>query len=73
MGSDDSRAQIHHVFRQLGGWPLPTMADSDTLHATRTKAFSAVGVRKHWKKDCNNLFSSVSNNTIKGIGLIWRF
>ncbi|NMM10535.1 MAG: hypothetical protein HHJ16_09705 [Polaromonas sp.] len=45
---------------RLGGWPLPTMADGDALHVTRTKAFSAVGVRKYWKKDCDNLFSSIS-------------
>jgi hypothetical protein len=31
----------------LVGWPLPTMADSDALHIARTKASSAVGVRRH--------------------------
>jgi hypothetical protein len=30
----------------LGGWPLPTMADGDALHVTRTKAFSAVEGQK---------------------------
>lgn len=34
----------------LGGWPLPTMADGDALHITRTKVSSAVGVvRRHSK------------------------
>jgi hypothetical protein len=36
------------------------MADGDALHVTRTKAFSAVGVRKHWKADGLSLLSSVS-------------
>jgi len=30
----------------LGGWPLPTMADSDALHATRTKVLSVVEIQK---------------------------
>jgi hypothetical protein len=46
MGSGDSRAQTHIAFKQLGGWPLPTMADGNALHVTRTKAFSAVGIQK---------------------------
>ena len=28
------------------GWPLPTMADSDVLHVTRTKALSVVEIQK---------------------------
>jgi hypothetical protein len=36
------------------------MADGDALHVTRTKAFSAVGVRKHWKADVLDLLSSAS-------------
>jgi hypothetical protein len=38
------------VFRQLGGWPLPTMADGNALHVTRTKAFSAVEIQKTLEK-----------------------
>jgi hypothetical protein len=30
----------------LGGWPLPTMADGDALHATRTKVLSVVEIQK---------------------------
>jgi hypothetical protein len=30
----------------LGGWPLPTMADSDALHVTRTKVLSVVEIQK---------------------------
>ncbi|MGH8857018.1 MAG: hypothetical protein ACREXG_03180 [Polaromonas sp.] len=39
------------------------MADSDALHVTRTKAFSAVGGRKHWKKDSSNLLSGAFQNS----------
>jgi len=27
------------------------MADGNALHVARTKAFPAVGVRKHWQED----------------------
>jgi hypothetical protein len=30
----------------LGGWPLPTMADGDALHVTRTKVLSVVEIQK---------------------------
>jgi len=36
------------------------MADSDALHIARTKGSSAVGVRKHWKKDFSSPFSAVA-------------
>jgi len=42
------------------------MADGDALHVTRTKAFSAVGVRKHWKADGLSLLSSVSTKHWSG-------
>jgi len=46
----------HHVpYIRLGGWPLPALADGCALHATRTKASSAVGVRRHSKTTWNRL------------------
>src|SRR6218665_468340 len=37
-------------FCGLGGWPLPTRADGDALHISRTKAASAVAmIRRHSK------------------------
>jgi len=30
----------------LGGWPLPTMADGEALHVTRTKVLSVVEIQK---------------------------
>src|SRR3569832_814451 len=41
----------------LAGWPLPTMADDRALHAARTKASPAVGVRRHLKTLGNLVFS----------------
>jgi hypothetical protein len=34
----------------LGGWPLPTMADGDALHITRTKVLSVVEIQKVLKR-----------------------
>ena len=46
---DLSAAQMHHC---LAAGHYQPLADGDALHITRTKESSAVGVRKHWKKDC---------------------
>jgi len=44
----------------LGGWPLPTMADGDALHATRTKVLSVVEIQKVLKsRRFNPLFNTL--------------
>jgi len=43
------------------------MADGDALHVTRTKALSAVGVRKHWKKDWSQSFFRCFYQTLGGL------
>ncbi|UUZ69780.1 hypothetical protein LP416_10830 [Polaromonas sp. P2-4] len=48
---------------RLGGWPLPTMADGDALHVTRTKAFSVVGGQKTLEKDSASPLSSAFQNS----------
>jgi hypothetical protein len=58
MGSGDSHARIHkRIQAKLGGWPLPTMADGDALHVTRTKAFSAVGIQKTLENTASTMFT----------------
>jgi hypothetical protein len=47
------------AFRQLGGWPLPTMADGNALHVTRTKAFSAVEIQKTLERRLFSIFFPV--------------
>ena len=46
MGSGDSVPERTMHSDGLGGWPLPTMADGDALHVTRTKALSVVEGQK---------------------------
>jgi len=43
------------------------MADGDALHVTRTKALSAVGVRKHWKKDWSQSFFRCFYKALDGL------
>ena len=60
MGSGDSVPEYTTYSGGLGGWPLPTMADDDALHATRTKAFSAVEGQKTLERRQLSLLSSVA-------------
>ena len=45
---------------ELGGWPLPTMADGNALHVTRTKVLSVVEIQKVLKnRQFYQLFSTL--------------
>ena len=70
MGSGDSVPEYTTYSGGLGGWPLPTMADGDALHITRTKAFSAVEGQKTLGRRRLSLLSSISIKHRKQIAIL---